>query len=135
MYEEVSKNKFPKNVFVVPYIDNMTRIMKKTDVMVSRAGASTLSEIIALKVPSILIPSPYVPDNHQYKNAIDLVEKDAAILIEEKDLTGELLIEKIDYILNNPSKAFEMKQNLEQFNVKSSATVIYETIKALVDRK
>lgn len=135
LYEEVSKNKFPKNVFVVPYIDNMTRIMKKTDVMVSRAGASTLSEIIALKVPSILIPSPYVPDNHQYKNAIDLVEKDAAILIEEKDLTGELLIEKIDYILNNPSKAFEMKQNLEQFNVKSSATVIYETIKALVDRK
>ncbi|HHW69049.1 MAG TPA: undecaprenyldiphospho-muramoylpentapeptide beta-N-acetylglucosaminyltransferase [Tenericutes bacterium] len=134
-YESVSKNKFPKNVFVVPYIDNMTRIMKKTDLIVSRAGASTLSEIIALKLPSILIPSPYVPDNHQYKNAIDLVEKDAAILIEEKNLTGELLADKIDYVLKNPTIAHDIKQNLEQFNVKSSATVIYETIKALVDRE
>ena len=62
----------------------MTRLLKKTDVIVSRAGASTLSEIIALKIPSILIPSPYVPNNHQYKNALDLVNNDACILIEEK---------------------------------------------------
>ena len=57
-----------RNVKVLPYIDNLTRVMKNTDLIVTRAGASTLSEIIALKVPSILIPSPYVPNNHQYIN-------------------------------------------------------------------
>ena len=73
--------------------------MKNTDLMITRAGASTLSEIMALKVPSILIPSPYVPNNHQYKNAMDLVKEDAAMLIEEKDLTPEVLMQNVNSIL------------------------------------
>ena len=61
-YEKIKQNKFPSNVHVVAYVENLIRVMKKTDLIVSRAGASTLSEIIALSLPSILIPSPYVPD-------------------------------------------------------------------------
>ncbi|MCM1370905.1 MAG: undecaprenyldiphospho-muramoylpentapeptide beta-N-acetylglucosaminyltransferase [Clostridium sp.] len=135
LYDEISKQQFPSNVHVVPYIENITRIMKNTDLIVSRAGASTLSEIIALKIPSILIPSPYVPDNHQYKNALDLVENDAAILIEEKNLNGTLLSNTIDELLNNNEKLMIMSQNLEKLYVPESATKVYETIKTIIDGK
>jgi len=131
-YEEVIKNKFPSNVKVVPYIDKMTRILKNTDVIVSRAGASTLSEIIALNLPSILIPSPYVPNNHQFKNAMDLVNSDAAVLVEEKDLSGDILVRKIEEILKDSER---YKNNLKTLSIPNSAEKIYANIKELVDRK
>ena len=134
-YDEIIKNKFPNNVKVVPYIDDMTRIMKRTDLIVTRAGASTLSEIIALKLPSILIPSPYVPNNHQYKNAMDLVNNEAAIILEEKDLKGDILLRKIDDIINDKEKINKIKTNLKKLSVDNSATVIYENIVSLIDRK
>ena len=128
-YEEMKNKEFPSNVKVVPFVNELTRIMKKTDLMISRAGASTLSELISLEVPTILIPSPYVPDNHQYKNAMDLVNKDAAILIEEKDLKGDILVNKIDELINNKEKLRKIKNNLKQFKCDDSATKIYEIIK------
>lgn len=134
-YDEIIKNKFPDNVKIVPYIDGMTRLMKNTDLIVTRAGASTLSEIIALKVPSILIPSPYVPNNHQYINALDLVKVNAAELIEEKNLNSEVLINKIDELLNNKDKLNKMKDSLTQLDVKDSAEIIYQNIKELIERK
>lgn len=134
-YEKLKNIKLPNNVKMVPYIENMTRIMKKTDILVSRAGASTLSEIIALQVPSILIPSPYVPDNHQFKNAMDLVNKEAAVLIEEKDLKGDILIQTIDDMINNEDFLSKMKSNLNELSIPESATKIYNTIKEIIDRK
>ena len=134
-YEEISKKKFSNNVKVVPYIENMTRIMKNTDLIVTRAGASTLSEIIALKLPSILIPSPYVPNNHQYMNAMDLVDTNSAILMEEKDLDSKKLVDAIDNLLSDDKKLNEMKTNLEKLNIEGSATIIYKNIKKLIDRK
>ena len=128
-YEEMSQKKYPSNVKVVPFIEKMTRVMKVTDLIVSRAGASTLSEIIALHIPSILIPSPYVPNNHQYMNALDLKEKDAAIMIEEKNLKSELLVNTIDQLLNNEETIKQIKKNLEALEVKDSASRIYEAIK------
>jgi len=132
-YNEIDKTKIPINVKVVPYIDNMTRIMKKTDLIVSRAGASTLSEIIALNIPSVLIPSPYVPNNHQYKNALDLINNNACTLIEEKDLKGDILVRTIDEILNNPEKIKEMKKNLSTLKIDNSGTIIFENIKKLIN--
>ena len=134
-YEEISKIKFPSNVKVVPYIDSMTRIMKNTDLIVTRAGASTLSEIIALDLPSILIPSPYVPNNHQFKNALDLVNNNAAILIEEKDLKGDIIVRNIDKIINDDKKINEMKKGLKLLKVDNSAQIIYDNIKKIIDRK
>ncbi len=130
-YIDIKKLKFPSNVKVVPYIENMTRIMKNTDVIVTRAGASTLSEIVALKIPSILIPSPYVPNNHQYKNAMDLVNSNAAYIIEEKDLNGDVIVRTIDEIINDNNKIQLLKKNLDIFNIRNSATLIYENIKKL----
>ena len=128
-YDKMSKLEYPKNVKVVPFVNELTRVMKKTDLMVSRAGASTLSELISLEVPTILIPSPYVPDNHQYKNAMDLVSKDAAVLIEEKDLKELVLVNKIDELINNEEQLNQIKNNLKQFKCDNSATKIYEIIK------
>lgn len=134
-YDSVSKHKFPNNVKVVPYIENMTRIMKRTDLMVTRAGASTLSELIALQIPSILIPSPYVPNNHQYKNALALTEKKAAILLEEKNLQKDILVNTIDSIIHDEKTCREMKENLKKLNIPDSATKIVTVIKQLIDRK
>lgn len=133
-YEKIKENKFPKNIFVYPFFENLPRLMKNVDVMVSRAGASTLSEIIALNIPTILIPSPYVANNHQYKNAMDLVKEKAALLIEEKDLKENILLEKIEEVLKE-EKSKEMRKNLKKLNTKDSALKIYKEIKALVDRK
>lgn len=133
-YEKISKNSHPKNVFIVPFIDNLTRIMKQTDLIITRAGASTLSEIIALNIPSILIPSPYVPNNHQFKNALDLVNNNAAYLLEEKDLKEDILVKKIDELLKNKDKYYEIKNNLNKLKIDNSASIIYENIKKL-DRK
>lgn len=134
-YESFKKINIPNNVKVVPYIENMTRIMKNTDIMVSRAGASTLSEIMALNIPSILIPSPYVPDNHQFKNAMDLVNKECALLLEEKDLKGDSLVRTIDLLIKDESRLKNMKNNLKKNSITNSASLIYENIKKLIDRK
>ena len=133
-YDKISKISFPDNVKVVPYIDGMTGLMKNTDLMITRAGASTLSEIIALKVPSILIPSPYVPNNHQYINAMDLVNANAADIIEEKDLTPETLVKHMDDLLFNHDRLEEMKKNLSSLAISDSAEKIYETIEKLIGR-
>ena len=108
-YDKIKKIKFPSNVKVVSYVDSLVGIMKNTDIIVTRAGASTLSEVIELGIPSILIPSPYVPNNHQYKNAKDLIDSNAAYMIEEKDLIGDIIVRKIDEILYDDKKINELK--------------------------
>lgn len=134
-YDEISKVNFPSNVKVLPYIDGMSGLMKNTDLMVTRAGASTLSEIIALKVPSILIPSPYVPNNHQYINAMDLVNVNAADIIEEKNLNEDVLITKMESLLFDDNRLNEMKKNLATLGVDNSAELIYNTLKDIIERK
>ena len=131
-YEEVMKYSYPKNVKIIPFYEGLTSVMKKTDVMVSRAGASTLSEIIALEVPSVLIPSPYVANNHQYLNALDLVNKDAALMIEEKDLSDGVLVKKVDSLINDEIKIKEIKNNLRCMQIKDSASIIYDNLKRVI---
>lgn len=132
LYEKIKDNKFPSNVKVLPFYEGLTGIMKRADLIVSRAGASTLSEIIALEMPSILIPSPYVANNHQYINAMDLIKGKAAIMIEEKDLTSDLLVKTIDDTLNDVVKLKTLKNNLKDFKVNDSASTIYNELKELI---
>lgn len=130
-YETIAKIKLPENVHVVPYINGLGGILKNTDLVVTRAGASTISELIALKIPSILIPSPYVPDDHQTKNAMDLVSNNAACILKESDLTPEKLIFDIESLLNNKEKLNEMKNNLEKLFIPDCALKIYNEIKKI----
>ena len=94
----------------------------------------TISEFVALEKPSILIPSPYVANNHQYKNAMDLVNQEAALIIEEKDLKEDILVNKIDSIINDEKKIDKMKSKLRGMKVVNSASLIYDSLKELVDR-
>ncbi len=132
-YEKVKDKKLPKNVKVEPFIPKLPEVMKVADLMISRAGASTMSEIMSLKVATIFVPSPYVTNNHQYKNAHYLEEKNAALLINEKELTIDILIEKIDSILNDKNKYNKLKENLSHLAINDSATRIYEILKQMVN--
>ena len=131
-YEKIKNNKYPKNIKVVPFIYELPSIMKVTDLMITRAGASTMSEIMALAVPAIFIPSPYVTNNHQYKNAMDLVNKNAALILEEKNLTKEALIKLIDDTLLNTKNYNEIKNNLKNIGIKDSGERIYELLKGMI---
>lgn len=133
-YDEYKQIKeIPSNVKIVPYLDDMLSVMKKTDLMVTRTGASTIAEVTALGIPSVLIPSPYVTHNHQYKNALVLEKKNAGVIIEEDKLSSEILIKTIDDILKDQKRYDIMKKNSESLGVKNSASKIYEVIKSLVD--
>lgn len=132
-YDEFIKDtSFPSNVKVVPFYDNLASIMKDADLVISRAGASTISEILALKIPSILIPSPYVTNNHQYYNALDLKNLKVAELIEEKDLDSSMIQVMVNELLYDGELYKEMKANLEKLSTISSSNIIYNEIKRLL---
>ena len=88
------------NVKIEKYIYNMEEIMTAADLAVCRSGALTVTELGIVGLPAILIPFPYAAENHQYYNAKTIEDNDAGIIIEEKDLTCELLTQKINEILN-----------------------------------
>lgn len=90
-----------ENVKIVPYISDMIQVLNQVDLMVSRSGATTIAEITALGIPSVLIPSPYVTANHQMKNASSLVKNGAAELIEEENLTGYQLFHQVDRLMKD----------------------------------
>ena len=124
--------KIPKNVKMVPLIDDMLNVLKKTDLIVTRAGASTIAEITAVGVPAIMIPSPHVTHNHQEKNANVLGDNGSAIVIKEKDLTSDKLLSTIDSLIKNDKKLKEMSEASKKLGVKDSATKIACIIEDLV---
>ena len=110
-YKHVLDNDPHKSYLVIKERIDGIKMMAASDLLVSRAGATTLSEITSLGMPSILIPSPYVPNNHQFFNASALVKNDAALMIEEKDLTPNFLKEKIDSIINDEPRLQDLSNN------------------------
>ncbi len=96
------------NIEIREYIDNMDICLPASDLVISRAGASSIAELQALGKPSILIPSPNVAENHQFHNAMALAENGGAVLIEEKNLNGEILKNTVLELKNNPEKLKEI---------------------------
>ena len=131
-YEDYKQIKRNSNVFIEPFIDNLNRLFSKTDLLVSRAGATTISELVGTNTPTLFIPSPYVTENHQYKNAMDLVKDNAARIIEEKDLTSETLINEINNLINDDKTLKEIKSNLKKLEVLDAGEKIYNEIEKLV---
>ena len=132
-YDEYKKFESISNVKLVPYLYDMLGVMKNTDLIISRAGASTIAEITTLALPSILIPSPYVTHNHQEKNAQVLEDSGASVVIKEKDLNKDLLLDTIDSILNDSNKYEKMVEANKKLGKTDSASRIYEIIRKLVD--
>ena len=131
-FRQTSEGVYKKgNAEVRQYIDNMDTCMAAADLVVGRAGASSLSEIEAMGKASILIPSPYVAENHQYHNAMALVNRNAARILEEKDLTSEALKELINSILSDKSLLCEIEKNAKAMAVTDSRERIAEIILSL----
>lgn len=131
-FERVSDTVVRKGtVEVRKYIDNMDVCMAAADLVVGRAGASSLSEIEAMGKASILIPSPYVAENHQFHNAMALVNRNAARIIEEKNLTAESLSNMIDSLLSSQEQLFEIEKNAKSMAVLDSRERIADIIISL----
>ena len=122
----------PENVKLVPFLDNFINLMKDTDLIVSRAGASTISEITAIGLPAILVPSPYVTHNHQYMNAKELEELGACVIVTEEEFSKNRMIKEIDELLENKEKYCRMREASKKLGVSDSATRIYNEIRKLI---
>ncbi len=122
-----------KNLVVREYIDNMAELLSAADLVISRAGALTLAELKATKKASILIPSPNVAENHQYFNALELQKVGAAVIIEEKDLTGDALIATVDALLQKPQELVVMGKMAHALAVEDSLVRITEKLFSLVN--
>ena len=110
------------------YIDDMDNHLMAADVVVSRAGALSIAEICVCGKCAVFIPSPNVTGNHQYHNAKAVADRGGAFLIEEKDLTDELLVSKLMELKNDPEKVKTMGQAAKKCAFNDSAETIYETI-------
>ena len=115
-------------IWIREYIDDMPRCMAAADLVICRCGAMTLSELPAMGKPAILIPSPNVAENHQYHNAMVLVEQDAAVCIEEKDLTPDRLWETIRQIAGDPARLAAMAENMRRAAVLDADERIWRVI-------
>lgn len=107
------------------------KVMKNATLLVCRAGATTLCEISAMGMPAILIPSPFVPNNHQYYNGKALVDKNAAVMIEEKDLNGKVLNDTINSLINDENRLKELSENASKLGNPEVLNDIIEAVENL----
>lgn len=118
-------------VRVLEYINNMDVCMAAADLVICRAGAITLGELAICGKPSVLIPSPFVAENHQYHNAMTLKRGGAAEIIEEKDLTGEKLIETVSMLIEHKAKLKSMSKAALKCAIPDANERIYNVIMKL----
>ncbi len=124
----------PSNFTLVPYVDHMPDLLAATHVIINRAGASFLAEITALGIPSILIPSPYVTNNHQEKNARGLERAGAAAVIVEKELTSTKLMSTLHSMLTDEQKWSNMQKASLSLGMPEAASSLYQQIVKVVNR-
>ena len=121
-----------KSIDMREYIFNMPTVMAAADVIISRAGASTCNEIGASGTPSILIPSPNVTANHQEKNARVLSDRDAAVLVLEKECTPERIYQEITALLADEDRREEMRRKLQGLVRLDSTQRICDIVEELI---
>lgn len=131
-YDDYKDIKLSSNVKIVPFYNNLIGLMKDADLIVTRSGASTIAEITSIGLPAIMVPSPYVTNNHQYVNAKSLEDDGACIILKEEDFDKNSLVDLLDKTINDKKKLNSMRSALLKRGVTDSATRIYEEIIKLV---
>ncbi|MDT2613710.1 undecaprenyldiphospho-muramoylpentapeptide beta-N-acetylglucosaminyltransferase [Enterococcus dongliensis] len=135
-YNELSEKfdvtKINHNLSLQPYIKNMTDVMANVDLLIGRAGATSIAEFTALGLPAILIPSPYVTNDHQTKNAQSLVNAGAVQMITDAELTGENLVEAVDEIMDNAEKRERMAKASRQEGIPDAAERLWSLVNEIV---
>ena len=137
-FDEVTKKildefqSLPDNLVLQPYFDKMYLALLASDLVVSRSGSLSLSEICACSLPSVLIPYPYASQNHQYKNAKNLVENKAALLIEDKNCNNETLYEEVNKLINDKALLSDLSYNAyKQAKLNSAEQIVEQINKAI----
>lgn len=119
----------PHPIDVREYINNMPECLAAADLVICRAGAITLSELQAQGKAAILIPSPNVAENHQYHNAMAMVNRGAAVILEEKDLSGASLCAKVEELFGNGETIRRLAENAGKMAIRDSNERIYKIMK------
>ena len=131
----VGENNFDKykkyesdSIKIFSFVDNMPYLYDTANLIVSRSGAMTVSELLQFNRPAIFIPFKFAADNHQYYNAKTLTDSLSSVVIEEKDVNSNLLFKKVDEILNNERVYSSMMNNIKNINKPDSLRIIKENI-------
>jgi UDP-N-acetylglucosamine--N-acetylmuramyl-(pentapeptide) pyrophosphoryl-undecaprenol N-acetylglucosamine transferase len=121
------------NVHLTKFIDRMDLAYAAADLLISRAGAATISELCLVQKPAILMPSPNVAEDHQTKNALALVEKDAAVMVKDKEGAEKMFQTAID-LLNDDAKLQSLSNNIGKLGMKNAAETIAKEVLKLINR-
>jgi len=113
------------------YIYDMAPVMRAADLVICRAGASTISELTALGTPALVVPSPYVTNNHQEKNARALEEAGGAAVLLEPSCSGQALFQAACGILHDESRLRSMEEAMARLGIRDAAERIYQTVEAI----
>lgn len=133
-YESFMKqiSELPLNIHVTDFVDQLA-LLSKVNLIVARGGASTAAEITAFGVPSIIIPSPYVANNHQYYNALEMIESKASVLMQEDQISAHVLYSAIDRLIHDDVKLLEMSANALTLAYPNAIDNIIDVIKDVVN--
>jgi len=123
------------NIRMLEYIDNMPTVMAAADLVICRAGASTISEIEASTTPCIMVPSPNVTEHHQERNAAALEKRGTALVLPESECSGERLYETVTELLAHPERLDAMHRAQQRSAVLDSAERIYQIVLELAAKK
>lgn len=121
-----------KNIILKPYFDNMFTVLIASDIAVSRAGSLSLSELCASGIASILIPYPHAAADHQRKNAQDMVDKRAALYLEDADTTKDTLLIAIEQLLDNREKLKTIQTNAKNLAKLDATKNITSQLKSII---
>ncbi len=122
-YFEQYKHLAAKEVKIYPFIDEMNYAYSICDLLIARAGATTIAELLVFGIPAVLIPSPNVAENHQYYNAKSLSDNNAAVLIEDKNLKSELE-DRINLLFGDENTLEALKKNALKLAKPEAAEII-----------
>jgi UDP-N-acetylglucosamine--N-acetylmuramyl-(pentapeptide) pyrophosphoryl-undecaprenol N-acetylglucosamine transferase len=123
-----------KNIQALDFISRMDLAYSIADCVISRAGAGAVSELCIVKKPSILVPLPTAAEDHQTKNAMSLVNKNAAILVKDSE-AKEKLVKEVIVLMNDPNKQNELKKNISALALYNSANIIAKEVLKLANYK
>lgn len=125
----------PAKVIVSPFFNNMPELYQQSHLIISRAGASSISEISVVGIPSILIPLPTAADNHQSGNAQFLKQSGGSIVIEQTDFTADNLSNILEEILNHPERLEKMAESTRSQGITNAAELLANAIEQNIINK
>lgn len=141
---EIMKNKLkklgapdqlPQGIDLVEYVNNMHSVMSSADIVICRAGGSTIAELTVIGKPAVLIPSPYVTNNQQMENAMQIAEAGGAVMLQEKECTGETLFNTVASLLEDKKRLEDMAEAQKAFGAPHAAEKIVKIIMELCREK